>query len=260
MKKYCIIGDDNRSNYIRKIYTDLGVKITDYFKADYVIAPIPFSRDGIRITDTTINCEEFITAIEDKILFTGAIKESIKKKLKNIKYYDLMEMDDVAILNAIPTAEGAILKAIENSDITIHGSNCLVMGYGRIGKILASMLKGIGANVYCEARKKKDLAFIEAYGYHKVALEDINNCLSHMDYIFNTIPIQLLDEQRLHLVKKDTIIIDLASAPGGIDLKKAKELGLNVIWALSLPGKVAPKTAAIYLKDIIDKIIKEESL
>lgn len=257
MKSYCIVGEDSRSKYIRKLYIDSGVKIADYENADYIIAPIPFTRDLVYITDTTIKCDEFINKIEGKVLFTGAVKEEIKSKFKNVKYYDLMEMDEIAILNAIPTSEGAILKAIENSDITIHGSNCLVLGYGRIGKVLSSMLKGIGANVYSEARKERDLALIDALGYNKVEIDKIDEYIPKMNYIFNTIPIVLLDEKRLNLVKKDAVIVDLSSSPGGVDFVKAKELGINVIWALSLPSKIAPKTAAIYLKESIDKLISQ---
>lgn len=260
MKKYCIIGEDERSNYLRKMYLNSKIRIVDFKEADYIIAQIPFTRDGIYLTDTNIKCDEFISNIKGKILFTGVLKDEIKVKLDKVKYYDLMEIDEVAILNAIPTAEGALLKAIENSDITIHGANCLVMGYGRIGKVLTNMLKALGANVYCEARKARDLAYIDMYGYKKVPIERLDEYIPNMDYIFNTIPVKLLDKDKLKLVNKDTLIIDLASNPGGVDLVVAKQIGINVIWALSLPTKVAPRSAAKYLKDAIDRIIEESQL
>lgn len=259
MKKYCIIGEDERSTYIRKMYIEEGKEITDYIKADYIIAPIPFSRDGIRITGEVITCDELISSIENKILFTGAVSNSLKEKMTNVKYYDLMELDEVAILNAIPTAEGAIFEAIKNSNITLNGSNVLVMGYGRIGKVLCEMLKGMNAKVYCEARKKKDIAFIESMGYNSIYIDDLNSYLPKMDYIFNTIPVTLLNKTNLKYINKECLIIDLASAPGGIDFELAKKMNLNVVWALSLPSKVAPKSAAKYLKDAIDEIIKKEN-
>lgn len=258
MAKYCIIGTDERSNQIRKMYQEDGVEIVDYKKADYIIAPIPFSRDGIKITGEILSVEEIIASLSTKVLFTGAISEEIKGRLAGKNYADLMELDEVAYLNAIPTAEGAIYEAIKHSNITISGANVLVMGYGRIGKILAKMLDGIGAHVFCEARKEKDLAFIEAMGYNRVSIDELNSYLPKMDYIFNTIPAKLLNQTNMKYISQDCTIIDLASAPGGMDFNLASHMGLNVTWALSLPSKVAPKSAAIYLKNTIDQIIKEK--
>lgn len=258
MYNICVLGDDKRSKFLRRMYIDSGYKMVDYKKSDVIIAPIPFSRDGIKINGENINVDIFLSQIKGKILLSGAFLEEIKEKMHDIKYFDLMKEENVAILNAIPTAEGAIFEAIKNTDTTICGSNCLVMGYGRIGKILSKMLKGIGANVYCEARKEKDLAFIQAMGYNKVNINNLDDVLPNMDYIFNTIPVVLLNESKLKLLKEDALIIDLASNPGGVDFEKASKLGVNVVWSLSLPSKIAPKTAACYLKDAIDKIIKEE--
>ena len=158
-----------------------------------------------------------------------------------------MKCEELTVKNAIPTAEGAIQIAMEKSQITIHDSKCLVLGFGRIGKILAKMLNGFGAEVYCEARKQQDLAWIKTYGYRPVHLNDVEKVLGQCDFIFNTIPFMILDERKLNLINKQSIIIDLASKPGGIDFETAKKLDLQVDWALALPGKVASKTAAKYI-------------
>lgn len=144
--------------------------------------------------------------------------------------------------------------AIEKSSITLHNSNCLVLGFGRIGKILSKMLAGIGANVYCEARKDSDIAWIKSNGYKPIHLKDLDEYLNRFDFIFNTIPYLVLDEKRLKLIKRECLLIDLASKPGGIDFEKAKNMELQTEWALALPGKVAPKTAAKYLYDVIINI------
>ena len=160
-------------------------------------------------------------------------------------------MENLTTLNAIPTAEGAIQIAMEKSLITLHNSKCLILGFGRIGKILAKMLSGIGAKVYCEARKQQDIAWIQSYGYNAIYLDELNNHIGEFDFIFNTIPYIILDKNNLNMVEKDCFIIDLASKPGGVDFEYAKELGLQTEWALALPGKVAPKTSAYYIYDII---------
>jgi len=260
MKKYCILGTDNRSVKLRELYIKEGNKISDYIDGDYIIVLISFSRDGEKINGEILTVNEILNLpnIKDKIIFSGAISNSIKTRLdqNDVRYHDLLDLDEVAILNSIPTAEGAIGTAMEMTDFTLCSSNVLVMGFGRIGKILSKMLHGIGASVYVEARKEKDLAEIRAMGYIPVNLIDLDKYLEKFNIIFNTIPAIILDKDKLNIICKDCSIIDLASSPGGVDFEFAKEIGLNVVWALALPGKVAPLSSAIYIKEAIDKIIK----
>ena len=159
--------------------------------------------------------------------------------------------------NSVPTAEGAIKIAIEETPFSLHGSKCLVLGYGRVGKILARMLQGIGANVWVEARKYADLAMIEGHGYEPLSLNEVKNYIDEFDVIFNTDPSLILDETMLRGVRSDTLIIDLASKPGGVDFNAAKLMGIRVIWALSLPGKISPVTSGMIIKDTIMNIINE---
>jgi len=119
------------------------------------------------------------------------------------------------------------------------------------------MLKGIGANVYVEARKVADIAWIKAYGYTAINLTELESHLNKFDIIFNTIPTLILDNNRLELVKKDCVIIDLASAPGGVEREKAKEKNIKLIWALALPGKISPHTSAEFIKETLYNIFNE---
>ena len=146
---------------------------------------------------------------------------------------------------------------MEETQRTVHGSKVLVMGFGRIGKVLAKMLDGIGAKVSCEARKDEDIAWIKAYGFEPVHLNNLNEKLNEYDMIINTIPFQILNSERLEFVKKDVVIIDLASNPGGVDRKVAKEKNLKLIWALSLPGKIAPLTSAEFIKEVLYHVLEE---
>ncbi len=258
MKKYAFLGNDNRTKYLRKLYIEEGKNVTTIEDADYIVTTIPLTRDNNNITGEEFTCEHFLDITKDKVIFTGALTPFMKEKMSEYRYYDLMSYDNIAVLNAIPTAEGAIYEAINLGDGTLCNSKCLVLGYGKIGKVLSKMLKGIGAEVYCEARKDIDLSYIESLGYKKVELGSLDIVLPNMDYIFNTIPSMILGSEKLSLVSKNACIIDLASAPGGIDFEEAKKLEIKTKWALSLPSKVAPRSAAIYLKEQIDKIIKYE--
>jgi len=226
-----------------------------------VVGPIPLSSDRKRLSTpfgrNSVELEDFIVAIKDRHLIAGNIY--IKEELENagIEYTDLLRREEFTVLNTIATAEGTLQIAMEETQRTVHGTNVLVMGFGRIGKVLAKMLDGIGAKVYCEARKNEDIAWIKAYGYNPIHLNDLNEELGKFDIIINTIPFQLLDEEKLDLLKKDVVLIDLASNPGGVDRKAAKEKGIKVIWALSLPGKVAPLTSAEFIKETLYHVLKE---
>lgn len=258
MGLFYIIGSDKRMEYMREMFKSESTLTSDLSIAKYVVMPTPFTKDNIKLFGTDILIEEIIPKCKNKIVFGGAIPSFAGEMLKknNIYFYDLMEYDDVAILNSIPTAEGALGVAMEMSDITLHRSNALVLGYGRIGKVLCKMLQGIGANVYCEARSEKDLAQISALGYNGIDLKDLDKYLSKFDFVFNTIPYLILTKERLNILKKEVCIIDLASKPGGTDFEYAKELRINVNHALALPSKVASKTAGVYLKQKIDKLIQ----
>ena len=161
------------------------------------------------------------------------------------------------IANAVPTAEGAIELAISETPITIHNSKCLVMGYGKVGKALSRALSALGAHTYVQARKYADLALIENHGCHPLTMNEAKTHIGDFDIIFNTIPALVLDADTLRAVSRKALIIDLASKPGGVDFSAAKQIGLNVVWALSIPGKVAPVTAGLIIKDTITNILTE---
>ena len=230
--------------------------------AEIVITSIPLSKNGKSVntsfTEKTILVEDLFEKAKNKKIITGNITEEIGKYIKtenNNEIVDVLKYEELTVKNVIPTAEGAISIAMEKSKITLHDSNCLVLGFGRIGKILAKMLHGLGAHVCCEARKHHDLAWIKAYGYNGIHLNNLNERLNEFDFIFNTIPNLILDKTNLELVKKECILIDLASKPGGIDFEEADRLGLQNEWALALPGKVAPKTSAQYIYELIKDIL-----
>ena len=228
-----------------------------------VVGPIPLSSDRKNLSApfsrNNIDLDEFINEIRGKHLIAGNISINIKEKLdaNNVTVTDILKREEFIVLNAIATAEGTIQIAMEETQRTIHGTKTLVMGFGRVGKVLAKMLQGIGAEVYCEARKNEDIAWIKAYGYKPVHLNDLNDNLEKFDIVINTIPFQILDKERLSLLKKDVVIIDLASNPGGVDRKAARDIGVKVIWALSLPGKVAPLTSAEFIKEALYHVLKE---
>lgn len=161
------------------------------------------------------------------------------------------------IVNALPTAEGAIALAIEATDRTIHGSRCLVTGCGRIGRLLAQRLQALGAQVTVSARRYGDLAWASVWGYACLHTGQLSGHLEGFDMIFNTVPALLFDASLLRQLREDCFLLDLASAPGGVDLEAAGRLRRRVRNAPGLPGKTAPRTAAAAIRDSIYHILEE---
>jgi dipicolinate synthase subunit A len=157
--------------------------------------------------------------------------------------FELLERDDVAIYNSIPTTEGALMMAIQHTDFTIHGSVCLVLGMGRCGLSLARTLHAIGAKVRVGVRQSAHKARATEMGMEAFDLAELGEHIREADIVFNTIPALVLTAQVLSHARHDVVIIDLASKPGGVDYAFAEKRGIKAILAPSLPGIVAPKTA-----------------
>jgi len=170
---------------------------------------------------------------------------------------EIAEDDELAILNSIPTAEGAVALAMNEASITIHGSTAMVLGLGRVGLTLARLLKAMGADTWVAARRAPALARAYELGCKAIDISRLKQSLSKMDFVFNTIPHLILGNEELKLLPESAIIIDLATAPGGVDFTCARELGLKAVFAPGLPGKVAPKTAGEILSRVIPRIISE---
>lgn len=226
-----------------------------------VILPLPVSRDN-----KTLNAP----LAAQPILFDDALAEKLSGKrllggmtdrLANIPpgwaglaIEDYYKREELTAGNAVLTAEGALALMIMETDGTLCGSSCLVTGYGRIGKALCRMLVGLGARVTCCARRPEDLTMIRATGCTAVRYRELTG---GYDYVFNTVPALVLGERELARFSPDTVLMELASAPGGIDLAAAKKLHLRVISAPSLPGRCSPKAAGELLWQTIQNMMEE---
>ena len=230
---------------------------------EVIIGPIPFTSNGTDVntpfSDKQITIRELMHNINAKILIAGTIPPEVYDMANDeyIEIIDLMKREELAVLNTVATAEGTIEIAISNTNKILHGSEVLILGFGRIGKVLARKLAGLSAKVTCAARKDEDFAWIRAYGHNQTNINTLGKNLEKFDIIINTVPHMILTEERLEYVRKDCLLIDLASNPGGIDKKAVKDKNLKLIWALALPGKVAPITSAEFIKDTVYNIFKE---
>ena len=180
--------------------------------------------------------------------------------MHKIRLVDLLENEEFQIKNALPTAEGAVEIAMHELPITLSQTRALILGYGRIGKVLFPMLKTLCKSVSIAARKPSDIAYIEILGG-----ESVDFCggkfvqkLSEFDVIFNTVPARILDENALEKLKKNCLVIDLASGKGGVDFAFAERKKIKAIHALALPGKVAPVTAGNIICDLVLELLHKK--
>ncbi|MCR4718470.1 MAG: dipicolinate synthase subunit DpsA [Firmicutes bacterium] len=275
-KSVCVLGGDLRQVTVKKLLEEENFKVTaigiseeetsldKMKKAEILILPIPVSTDGITLNapfaKNKILLSDVIERIDKNCLVLGAkMPKDAENTLKNkgIAYIDYFEREELIIQNAIPTAEGVIEIALSEMPITLFESRVLVVGYGRVGKVIAEKFKALGSKVCVSARKCADFAWIREKGLKTVHTDSLEEEVSEFDLVINTVPAEVLSENVLKNVRSDTLILDVASKPGGVDFEAAKRLGKNVIWALSLPGKTAPITSGKIIKETIMNILSE---
>lgn len=149
------------------------------------------------------------------------------------------------------------MLAIQNTKFSIFGSEILICGFGRIGKLLADRLSVFGCGITCSMRKASDAAFCGALGYKCIFTDEISKIAEKCDIVFNTIPHTVIDEEVISRMKPETVIIELASKPGSISAESAEKHGIKVIDGGSLPGRFSPLTAGEIYGRTIENILKE---
>jgi dipicolinate synthase subunit A len=233
---------------------------------DAVVLPVAGMDDDGRV-ETRFSGEGHVVLTEDHFaamkpetfVFTGIARPRLADWCRKypVNLVKLMELDEVAILNSIPTAEGAIALAMQHTDITVHGARALVLGFGRCGKTLARTLDALGAKVTVAARRPADLARVREMGLQPVHMGALLEAVADVEMVFNTIPDMILSAAVLSHMAKDCVIIDIASKPGGTDFRYAERRGMTAMLAPSLPGLVAPKTAGRIIADSVCRILAE---
>ncbi|MBE6838617.1 MAG: dipicolinate synthase subunit DpsA [Ruminococcus sp.] len=259
--KVCIYGTD------RKMLSSDAVTYTDTLdgiSADYTVLPVPASNDGATVNAPLYDKAVTLSSVADctdrnGIIFGGKITTAagIILRKNGAATEDYLEREELSVLNAVATSEGAIQLAMEETATTIFGRKILITGFGRIAKTLARVLVAMGAKVTVCVRKKSDIVWAEICGCKGVHISHLRTAAKDADIIFNTIPTVIMGEEILSAVKSNALLIDLASKPGGVDFGTAGKLGIKTIWALSLPGKIAPVTSGEIIADTILGILEE---
>jgi dipicolinate synthase subunit A len=283
-----VIGGDARQLEIIRKLTELDAKLSligfeqldhaftgavkekleevDFSSIDTLILPVPgtnleghvetiFSNEKVVLTgDMLLKTPEHCTIYSG---ISNSYLNGITKQAKRT-LVQLFERDDVAIYNSIPTVEGTIMMAIQHTDFTIHGSNVTVLGLGRCGMSVARTFAALGAKVKVGARKTEHLARITEMGLTPFHFNDLEKEINDADILINTVPHPIVTAQVISKMPPHTLIIDLASKPGGTDFRYAEKRGIKALLAPGLPGIVAPKTAGQILANVLAQLLQED--
>lgn len=268
-----ILGGDRRTAYMAQLFANEGCRTICYGTSDLqgdlknspppvasslkealdtagtIVCGIPFEKSGFLYCEDRmrIPISELQRCLHKRqILFAGMIPDAFRQHCeeRNISCHDFMKDEPLTLFNAVATAEGAILEALSHKETLLHQSNCLVLGFGRCGSLIAERLKGLNAGVTITAQRPAALALAQTKGFSTFPLASLASEISKYDYIFNTIPACYLGAESLPNVRRDCLIIDVASARLGVDYQKAEELSLHCLFCPGLPGKYAAESCA----------------
>jgi dipicolinate synthase subunit A len=288
--KVAVFGGDARQIEIIHALTELNAKVYLFgfdklannfpggFKENYeefipigidaIILPVPGTDELGKVESFFSNKETYLSDFfvnntkPSSIIYSGIrtkFLDDISKRCGR-KLVCLMERDDIAVYNSIPTAEGVIMLVIQNTDKTIHNSNVTILGHGRCGITLTRIFLALGANVKVGVRKPEQLARVFEMGAVPFSLEDIEKEIVNTEICINTIPHIVLTSKVIAKMPTQTYIIDIATKPGGTDFIYAEKRGIKALLAPGLPGIVAPKTAGRIIANVLcNLLIKQQS-
>ena len=272
VKTIGFLGGDRRMAHLARMLAEDGCEVktwslagteecrpSEAMAAERIVLPVPLQRDG-RLNGTRLPLGELWPRLSGaQRIYAGAVSAEAhaQAELLGLRLTDYYTDEALAVKNAVPTAEGAIAAAMANLSVTLHGAPCLVVGFGRVGRLLARDLAALGAAVSVSARRFDDFAWIDALGYRALHTNRLTGKLGGFRVIFNTVPDMVLDAALLGELRGDCVLIELASRPG-IDAEAARSRGLACVTAGALPGKVAPETAALALRETLYRIWEEE--
>lgn len=279
-----VLGGDKRMDFAARELVRLGYDVREWGRCesddaakfskiakewlsdvDALMLPLPTSFDGTHLCaplcqgEEKLRMETLFLAAPEKLWFVGRFGEALRLRAdrERIRWIDYFDSEILQLKNALPTAEGAIEIAMRELPVVLNDTKVSVIGYGRIGEVLSQKLKALGADVTVWARRREVCARAELLGHSTklIAGENSLDFDTNTRVIFNTVPSPLFTRTVLQTIGHACIIIDLASAPGGVDMTAAAELGIHSIWATALPGKCAPESAGIILGQTVHSIL-----
>ena len=241
--RLCIYGTDKRSECLRQIASEKGYLLTD-IRPDVVVMPLPRAK----LSDVKRMFPK------GQIFICGTADDAFAKEARQNHWllHPVLADETFQQANAQLTAEAALYKAMAREKGALCKKKCMVIGYGRIGRALVSMLRGLACKTRVAARRAETRR--EA-GEGSIAMNEIENAIRQMDWIFNTVPSPVISTDALKNMKEGATVMELASPPYGLDMAEAERLGVQVQLEGGLPGRYCPRDAAEAWMEYIERSV-----
>ena len=255
-KRFAVIGSDARQLAAGRALARAGYAVEgpeEIALADYILLPLPL--DAARTP-----LAELLRAARPGALALGGMLSEEAKAIAaeaGVELVDYFAREELTIRNAIPTAEGCVGILLAQRKRTLWGSAVLLLGFGPVGQAVGTRLAALGAQVTVAARRPAQRAQAESLGMQGAELARLDRLAPAFDTVVNTIPAQVLTAPVLARLRPGSLIVDLASRPGGTDFDAAARCGHKAIHALSLPAACAPETAGEIVARTVCEMLRE---
>ena len=270
---FTVIGGDRRSFYAAKRLRENGFETKIFgleneetyhplkkIQADAVLLPVPFTRDGVHVfapesAEKILISDVLSTISENSLIFAGNVNNITDNRIS-----DYAKREDFALMNAVPTAEGALMLALQNGKTIVHGISVAVIGFGKVASAVAKLFSDVGAEITVFARKEQARTEAHILGYTAKPISALYECADAFSLVINTVPSKIFERNILMRMKKEVLLMELASAPYGVDFQEAESLGIRTMLAAGLPGKYFPETSGYAVADTVLNILRENRI
>lgn len=231
--------------------------------ADLLICPAPFTRDGIHLNLSDRANSVSISELSDlkhlpAFIAGGGIPKHFSNSVKSRTLLkDYMKDSDFLNTNSTLTAEGLLSYIIRNTDCSITGARILIAGYGHCGEQIAAKLSALSAEISIFDKDPDRQKAAEDAGFPFYDIRSWPFVHADFDLIINTIPSPVFKSCFLRRLKKDCVLFEVASRPGGFDEDMCRGLSLKLISCPGIPGKTAPKPAGEAIADAVLPLLKQ---
>lgn len=255
-KCFAVIGTDARQAAAGRALARAGYAVggpETIALADYILLPLPL--DAARTP-----LAELLRAARPGALALGGMLSAEARAIAaeaGVELVDYFAREELTIRNAVPTAEGALEILLHERSRTLWGSAVLLLGFGPVGQALGVRLGALGAAVTVLARRPAQRALAESLGLRAAPLARLSALSPAFDTVVNTVPAPVLTAPVLGALRPGSLILDLASRPGGTDFGAAARCGHRALHALSLPAACAPETAGEAVARTVCEMLRE---